>query len=224
MPRTTTFASLILALFLVALPACKSNQQRALHMVEREGEHAYKLGDYTTAAADWREVVDRHPGMWNARVWLAKSYLALGEPKQAREQLEVAYTIKPLNNEVLDLLATAMLESEDFDAMSAELRRLAEDRNTVSDWMRYGTYLQKAGDYDTAEVALLTAARIDGGQRVECQIALATLYSDAGDDKKTVARLKNALYLAPNDPQIIGTLRSYGEIPGPTLAIVPPEQ
>jgi cytochrome c-type biogenesis protein CcmH/NrfG len=150
--------------------------------------------------------------------------MGLGEPKMAREQLEVAYTIKPLDNTVLELLATAMLQSEDFDAMSTELRRLAEDRNGVSEWMRYGTFLQKAGDFDTAETALKTAARLDRGQRVEPQLALASLYRDAGDDKKAVARLKNALYLAPDDPDIMSALRSYGEIPGPTLATVPPER
>jgi len=192
-------------------------------MVERSGEHAYKIGDYATAAQEWREVVDRRPGMWDARVWLARSYLALGEPKKAREQLEVAYTIKPLNVEVLELLATAMLESEDFDAMASQLRQVAEDTQTVSNWMRYGTFLQAAGDYDTAETALLTAARIDQGKRVQPQLALASLYRAAGDDKKAITRLRYALYLEPDNAQILDALRTYGQVPGPTLAEPPAE-
>lgn len=222
-PSRFAHAALSLALGVASLTGCASNKPRALHMVERSGEHAYKLGDYSTAVSEWREVVDRRPGRWDARVWLAKSYLALGEPKAAREQLEVAYTIKPLDNDVLELLATAMLESEDFKAMSSELRQRAEDEGTVSAWMRYGTFLQKAGDFDSAETALLTAARIDKGQRLEPQMALANLYRDAGDQRRAVARLKNALWVSPGNERIMEALRSYGEVPGPTVAVVPPE-
>ena len=223
MRQTTVALTICLISLFLALPGCK-NQQRALHMVERSGEHAYKIGDYATAAQEWREVVDRRPGMWDARVWLARSYLALGEPKKAREQLEVAYTIKPLNVEVLELLATAMLQSEDFDSMASQLRQVAEDTQTVSNWMRYGTFLQAAGDYDTAETALLTAARIDRGVNIQPQLALASLYRTAGDDKKAITRLRYALYIEPENKTVLDALRSYGEVPGPTLAEPPAER
>ncbi len=211
-------------LFLAAPLALGACQQRALHMVEASGERAMERGDYVTAANEYAEVVDQRPGRWQARVELAKALLEMDRPAEAREQLEVAYTVEPEHEEVLNLLAEAMLASGDVDAMTTELRQRARVRNTVGDWMRLGIFLQRAGDFDNAEQALLTAARLDEGESVGPQMALASLYREAGDDEAALRRLRMALYLDPSNERVQQSIRSYGEIPGPTYALVPDER
>ena len=213
-------ASLLLVATL-ALAACSG--PRAIHMVESSGEHAYQFGDYEKAAHEYAEVVERRPGNWQARVNLAKALLKLNHPSAARENLEVAFAVKPENEEILNLLAEAMLASGDVGAMTVELRGRAQTSNTVGDWMRLGIFLQRAGDFDGAEQALLTAARLDGGVSVEPQMALASLYREAGDEKAALNRLRMALYLDPTNQKVQDAIRSYGQIPGPTYALVPDE-
>lgn len=210
-------------LLVAALVLAACNGPRAIHMVEASGEHAYKYGNYEKAADEFAEVVDRRPGNWQARVSLAKALLKLHHPAAARENLEVAFAVKPENAEILDLLAEAMLASGDVGDMTVELRQQAQSTNSVGDWMRLGIFLQKAGDFDQAEQALLTAARLDGGKSVEPQVALASLYREAGDDKAALTRLRMALYIDPTNQKVQDAIRSYGEIPGPTYALVPDE-
>jgi tetratricopeptide (TPR) repeat protein len=216
--RVFVWAAMVLA---AGLGACQ--EQRALHVVEDSGERAMWRGDYQTAAAEYGEVVDRRPGRWRARLELGKALLALDRPAEAREHLEVVYTIRPQDDEVLELLVTAMLESGDADAMAAELRQRAQDTGAVADWMRLGIFLQRAGDLDGAERALLTAARLDGGVSARPQMALAGLYREAGDDEDAIERLRMAHYVDPDNERILEAIRSYGEIPGPTFARRPAE-
>jgi Flp pilus assembly protein TadD len=205
----------------VVLAGC---QQRALHMVEASGERAMRLGEYEKAANEYSEVVERRPGRWDARVELSKALMKMEMPAEAREQLEIAYIVEPENEEVLNLLAEAMLESGDVGAMTTELRQRAKTRNTVGDWMRLGIFLQQAGDLDGAEQALVTAARIDGGRSAPPQMALASLYREAGDEEAALRRLRMALYVEPGNAKVQQAIRSYGEIPGPTYVLVPEER
>lgn len=215
-------ATLLLAA-LAATAATACNGPRAIHMVEASGQHAYKHGDYEKAANEFAEVVERRPGNWQARLNLAKALLELGHPAAARENLEVAFAVKPENEQILNLLAEAMLASGDVGAMTVELRQRAQTRNSVGDWMRLGIFLQKAGDFDEAEQALLTAARLDAGRSVEPQMALASLYREAGDEEEALTRLRMALYIDPANERVQEAIRSYGQIPGPTYVLAPVE-
>ncbi|MEO1130817.1 MAG: tetratricopeptide repeat protein [Planctomycetota bacterium] len=217
----TSFRIVLLALTGVLVCACSN--QRALHMVEDSGERAMRRGDYRLAESEYREIVDRRPGRWDARIELGRALLELDQPAEAREELEVAYTINPNDAELLELLAEAMLGSGDVDAMARELRHRAVESNTVPDWLRLGIFLQRAGDLDGAEQALLTAAQLDRGRRVQPQTSLAALYRAAGDDAKALLRLRMALYINPDDARVQELIRSYGEVPGPTYAVEPTE-
>ena len=69
----------------------------------------------------------------------------------------------------------------------------------------------------------MTAARLDGGQTVEPQIALADFYLAAGDEEKAIRRLRMALGIDAENEIAIDKLRSLGEIPGPSFALTPEE-
>lgn len=220
----TRYASLILALSLSALTLGACAQQRAVHRIEISGDRAADRGDYELSADEYREVIDRRPNRWDVRRKLAQSLLDLDRPAEAREQLEVAYTIRPTNPEVLDLLATAMLESGDVESMTRELRFAAEESGRAADWYRLGVFLSRAGDDDSAESALKTAARLDGGEDAVFQTALARFYESVGDDAQALERYRMALYLAPDDENIQNAVRAMGRIPGPTFGLVPKER
>lgn len=206
------------------LTACETPGQRNIIRVEQSGQYYYSIGDYETAAREYAEVVNRSPGLWRTRIELARSYMKAGKYPEAREQLEIVYTSKPNEPGVLDLLAESMVASGDVDSMAGELRRQAEQRQTVADWMRLGVFMHKAGDHDSAEAALLTAARLDQGRNLGPQLALANMYRDVGETAAALDRYRMALYLKPRDPAISQAIRDLGAVPGPTYALVPVER
>jgi len=220
----TRVLSVSLVVVSLSLIGCQTGGQRAVHMVQYSGDHAYKQGDYEKAAAEYREVIERQPDNWRTRIDLAKAYLDGGRADAAREQMEVVYTIKPNEHGVLDLLAETMIESADVEAMAGELRRQAEERQTVGDWLRFGAFMHKANDDDEAEQAFLTAARIDKGMNLGPQMALANLYRDLGDQAAALDRYRMALYIKPSDKKIQEQIRNFGEVPGPSYALVPAER
>jgi tetratricopeptide (TPR) repeat protein len=219
--RRLPMTALLLVTGLMATTGC---QQRAVHMIEASGDRAMARDNYALAADEYRLVIDRRPGRWDARVKLAEALLEMGEPERAREQLEVAYTLRPTDAEILDLLATAMLASGDVEAMARELRFAAEESGRAADWYRLGVFLARAGDDDAAERALLTAARLDGGERVAFQRGLAEFYRAVGNDDRALERYRMALYLDPESEEIQQEIRAMGHVPGPTFALLPRER
>ena len=214
-------ALVVLAALSLTLGGCA---QRATHMIEASGDRALEKENYTLAAAEYAQVVDRLPHKARARLQYGKALLGIGEADRAREQLEKAYTLLPNDDEVITTLAEAMAQSRSIEEAARLLRTIAQDRKRPADYLRLGQFLQRANDADAAEEALLAAARGDRGQSVEMQMALVQLYRSIGSDEKALARLRMAYYLDPIDPRIQELIRGYGEVPGPTFAQVPSEQ
>lgn len=212
------------ALVLTAVLAGGCSSQRALYMVERSGDRATSLGQNEMAAADYRELVERAPSVPSYRLKYGRALLLIDEPRAAREQLEKAYTLMPRNEEVIDLLALAMAESRDTENAVRLLKTIAEDRKQPADWIRFGKFLITINDPDGAEVALLTAARVDAGQSFEPQWQLAQLYLTVGSEQKAIERLRMCLYLDPSNQEVQKLIRGFGEVPGPTAALRPTEQ
>ena len=167
-------------------------------------------------------MVERRPGRWRARLEHGRALLNLREYELAREEFEVVYTRQP-TDEVLELLALAMLESGETDAMARLLRDRVEDDGGVEDWVRLGRFLRAAGDHDAAERALLAGAAVDRGVSAEVQYQLALLYDAIGDEPKAVERLAMAHWIDPEDERVIELIRSYDRVPGPTFARTPRE-
>ena len=212
----------VLALALT-LTACQSGE-RAAHRIELSGDRAMRQADYALAADEYQLLVNRRPGQYESRVKLARALLEVDRPAYAREQLEIAYTQRPTNAQILDLLAEAMLRSGDVEAMTRELRFAAEESGKAPDWYRLGVFLTRAGDDDAAETALRTAARLDGGNDPAFQVGLANFYGSVGDEDRRLERLRMALFLDQEDKTVRDAIREMGHVPGPTFGIVPRER
>lgn len=215
--------TLFIALLIIAAAQTGCAGPRALHMVRESGDRAFSRSDYSTALAEYQEVVERAPADWETRVKLARAQLVLNNADAARENLAVAHRLRPDQDNIVDLLASAMLESGKVEEMHDLLRLRAQQRGRVGDYLRQGFFLSRAGDVDAAERAYLTATRIDHGQHVEPELALADFYRQVGDDKAALTHLRYALWIDPTNSAVTARLRDLGEVPGPSLALQPPD-
>lgn len=211
--------AILLAPLLAAAAGCAA--QRQLPMVRAAGNEAYWDGDYTRAFENYQEYVDRKPEDVQGRVDLGRTLLAMGRASEAREHLIVAYDREPQHPDLADLLARAMVEAGEPDRAEVFLSRRARDIGRWEDYMLLGRYNTLIGKPDEARVALVTAARLAGAERVEPQLALASLYRSVGDRPREIERLRMALWIQPENPAIATRLRELGEVPGPTLALPP---
>jgi len=215
------FALITVLTTLLALGGCG---QRSILMLEESGMKNLERGRYAEAASDFEESIDRSPGRYESRVGMGRALLALDRPRHARDHLEVAHTLFPDRDAAVGLLAEAMHRGGDTGAAMRFLRERAEERQSPVDWVRFGRFAARTGDADTAERALLTAARIDGGVSVEPQFALAEFYAAIGDEPRAIKRLRMASWLDAGDQRVIGMIRDLGGTPGPTFVQVPAER
>jgi tetratricopeptide (TPR) repeat protein len=210
---------------------CKSNAQRGAgagprqpHMMAASGDRALATGDFATAEAEYAQVVAEQP--WNARARLqyGKALLGVDKPRQAREELEKAYTTLPKDDEVIYTLGEAMGRSGEYESGVRLLQTIAEERRRPTDWLRLGRYAQRAKDYDTAEKSYLAAALGDGGLHAEYQMALYGFYMEIGDETKAVERLAMAYWLEPHNDEFAAKIRDHGHQANAAFARRPMEQ
>jgi len=187
----------------------------------RRGDHAMSINDHEAAAAEYEQVVARFPGDWSAQYKLARCYLELDRPAEARRALEIAYTQKPDRPEVADAFAEALYEIGATERLFALLNERAEGTQSVHAWLRLAHYAMLTEDPDSARVAIETAIEIDDGQRVKPYLAAAEYAESIGDRAMTIRRLRQAYGIDPDNDRISEWLRSLGEVPGPTIALPP---
>lgn len=221
---TRRATALILVSTFALLGSCQSKGPRQPHMMAASGDRALAVGDYALAESEYAQVVQAQP--WNARARLqyGKALLGVGKDREAREELEKAYTLLPKDDEVIYTLAEAQGRSGDYDGGVRLLQTIAEERRRPTDWLRLGRYAQRGKDYDTAEKAYLAAARGDGGLRAEYQMALYHYYTETGRDSAALERLAMAYWLEPQNPEIRRLIVSHGHTADASFARRPIEQ
>lgn len=198
-------------------------QNRGVLKAEADGIHRLSVDEYAQAEQDFAYALDKSPSRVPSRIGMGEALLRQGKASQARPHLEMAYSIEPNNERVLELLAEAMLADGKPDEMTRLLKGRAEERQTVAEWVRYGKWAARANDADGAENAYITAARIDKGQSAEPQVGLGDLYAKIGDKDRALRRYRMALYLRPQDVTIRSKIGALGANPSETFAIVPTE-
>jgi len=204
-----------------ALIGCSS--QRSLYVVRQAADRSYARGDFGAAFVDYKEYADRDPSNALVRWNLGRSLLKLGRADEAAENLHVAVDLDPFREEYRQTLAEALVRAGRADELYALLRPRARESGRWQDYLELGTFAQRLGDADEARQALLMAAKLDHGQHVEPQLALAEFYDSAGDREQAMERYRMVLYLDPDNAAADQALRQMGKIPGPSLALEPEE-
>ncbi|MDX2147515.1 MAG: tetratricopeptide repeat protein [Planctomycetota bacterium] len=204
-----------------ALVGCGT--QRPLHIVESSAKRHFDNRDYAAALADYQEYVDRKPGEVRVRYQLAQTYLELDQPAKAAEELTTVYNVDPLNDAYVDARAEALYRAGQRDRLVVFLQRQTAERGRVLDYLRLGKYQQLIGNADEARTALNIGAKIDRGQTIGPQMALADFYKAVGDRENELTRLRMAMYIEPMNQVVWERIRALGEVPGPSLALMPEE-
>lgn len=212
-----------LAAATLIIGGCASTDQRPIWKIRQDADVAFEAKQYDTAKADYQTYVDRKPNDPTGQYALGQTYLALKDPKPAREHMQIAYDVVPNNDAYIEGYAQALYEAKEPEALLTFLNRVAAERGTVEDYMRLGRYAGKIGHADEALQALTTAARLDGGKSLEPQLALADFYRSVNDKANEVKRLRYCLYLAPGDEALLKRVRDAGQIPGPSFMLRPEE-
>ena len=212
---------------LVLLVACTllagCNTVRTLPRVQEEGDRHYRDHEWEAARTDYKEYVDRKPGEAEIQMRLARCLVELGQPDAAVPHAAVAFDARPNHAESLETYCLALADSKRTDELFRLLNSNCESRGKVSDYDRLARFLLRVGDPDSAERNFKMAAKVDGGRTIEPQLALADFYKSLGDKANEKKRLRMALYLDRTNQAIYDRLRGLGEIPGPSLALVPDE-
>jgi predicted Zn-dependent protease len=210
---------LSIALLVSVVGGCTN--QRPLQIVKQNAEFAAEHGKYEVAKVDFEEYVRRKPDDVEVRYQYARTLIDAGEPKPAIQELNTCLDVYPLNDQYLDALAEAMYKADERDALTSLLARNASERGRVSDFTRQGVYAAKIGNADEAQQALKTAAKLDNGQTVGPQRALADFYGSLGNRANQVRHLRMAYFIEPANPDTLKEIRRVGEIPGPTFGLPP---
>lgn len=214
--------ALALGLFALLLTGCTS--QRTLPRVKEVGDRAYRDGRWEEARVEYQEYVDRKPGEAEIQMKLARSLVELHRADEAVNAAAVAYDAQPNNGDAIETFALALAEAKRTDQLFRLLNGNCEKRGEVSDYDRLARFELKMGDPDSALRAFKMAAKIDGGKHIEPQLALANFYKSIGDKLNEIRRLRMALSFDPGNLQIFGRLKELGEIPGPSLQLIPEER
>lgn len=214
-------AVVITAVCGVMLAGCGG--QRPLWKVRQDADVAFGAKQYDSALADYQKYVDIKPNDPEAQHALGRTYLALGRPKEAREHLQIAYDVVPNNDTYIESYAQSLYEAKEPESLMTFLNRVANERGSVEDYMRLGRYAGRIGHADEAVQALITAARLDRGQNLEPQLALADFYRSVNDHQNEVKRLRYCMYLAPGDEGVLKRVRDAGQIAGPSFMLRPEE-
>jgi tetratricopeptide (TPR) repeat protein len=213
-------ASLVLIALVASLGGCKT---RSLVAVRESGDWYYKNGQYEQAEVEYKEYIQRAPGKAEVHQMLGNTYVKTGQTGMGREQLLLAHTLRMEDDQIFADMCEALYADKKYDDLNRELRQRTIDRGRMQDWALLATYSEKLGDRDEAQRAWLTAAQVDQGHSIDPQIGLARLYLQVGDMQRARKRAAMAYWISPGNPNVIALVKQVGEIPGPTLAMVPEE-
>ena len=182
-----------------------------------QGDYAMWQGRWADAATNYEKAAEQHPGEWEAQFKLGQCYLEMGDPLQACHALSIAESIQPENIEIADLLATALMESDNRDGLYTFLQTRATKVQTTRAWTKFAEYSMAMDDPDTAVQAINTAIVLNTNQSAYPYIVAATFAERLGDDTLAVKHWKDAWSIDPTNERISSALRSHGEVPGPTM-------
>ena len=143
------------------------------------------------------------------------------EADEAAEAFTVAVARKPGDRDLLILLAQASFDAGEVDEAFELVRTWALDNTDAGAWLVLADFARRSNDPDTARDAIMRSIEIDPEGGPEAYLASADLERSLGENATALRRLRQAYGLAPEDPAIADLLRSYGEVPGPTLVLPP---
>ncbi|MAI67535.1 MAG: hypothetical protein CMJ26_06635 [Phycisphaerae bacterium] len=211
--KTIIFGSLLLAAALLSQGCGQPSNESMLD----KGNYAMWQGRWSDAAEEFRAAASLHPGDWEAQYNLGQCYMEMGQPQLAAQSLAVAESLKPYNTDIADLYAESLMQSDKGDKLYSFLFNRAQSQQTVRSWTKFAEYAMELDDPDSATNAINTAIALSDGTNIRPYVVAATFAQRLGDDTLAVTYWKQAWMIEPTNVDITNAIRSYGEVPGPTM-------
>lgn len=188
---------------------------------------AMDKGDYTTAEQKLNGVVENDPSDWEGHYLLGLACLGQNRPVEAQSHLELALAVRDRSEtetpKILDALARALEQQEQYDQLYAFLDAQIARYEGWEDYARKARFLAKANDIDGAALAYRQAAYFSRNETEDIYIELAEFYEGLGDYDKAIQALKWAYYINDERADLPNRFRKLGVVPGPTLKEQPPQ-
>lgn len=160
------------------------------------GDVDQKMQNRASAAAKYKEALERQPGLVAALVGLARVAAEEGKEDEAQKYLLEALKIEPANPLANGELGVILLHREDWDSAIAHLKiAWDEDRSNASFGLELARALRHAGRYPDA-LRLLKTIQPATDDSTPLHLELAQVYSkmhrlsDAQTEREIVARLE----------------------------------
>lgn len=193
-----------------------------------QGDEAYKVGDYSAAAASYEQAAEIKPASKLTQHNLGQTRLQLGQPVAAelafRNGLAVSYDDIYWRVRFQDALAESLFQQTgQQDQLFSFLQDQVDTYGSDRDYQRQGDYLVRMGDVDNARVAYEGAAKASAENDATCLVALGDFYRSVGDDEEARLAYRYAYWVDAAHEGLGAKLRQTGFYPGPTAAIEPPD-
>jgi len=218
--RSRVALAVALCIAAAGLSACGPST----YSLRERGIRAYQFDRYELARDSFERVVAVKPSDPEANYYLGLLALKDDKPSEARNHLEITYTLYEARTELppempdlLDALAEAMYLEGERQQLIAFTDQAINRFGNLEDYLRKAEYLARLGDHDSALTAHRAAIEIADPGDPQAHHALADFYESLGDRDRALDVLKDAYAVAPENPTTAERLRSYGVVPGPTL-------
>lgn len=176
-------------------------------------------GRWSEAEQLYGNLVAQSPEDWRLQYGYGLSAMHTGGMSDARQALEIAHTLKPSNRQIALDLAETMYQQKDYNSLFRFLSDRAEARKDSSDWLLLGEYALMTNDPDSAREYVAQAMVVDDASSVDPYLRAAIMSEQMGDLDAAKRYLRTGWEVDPTNETIQERLRSYGIIPGPTLAM-----
>ena len=157
--------------------------------------------DYDGALKELKLAVAEYPDFVNAFNQMGVLYLLRNDLKNAEEVLKKALKINPEAYDPLVNYSVALFRLERFKEAESSLRQtLRVKAESAVAYYYLGRTLNKLGQNEAAETALLTCIKLSPNEFKEAHRVLAAIYVDRGVLPRAIEELETYLKLVPNAP------------------------
>ncbi|MDZ4754908.1 MAG: tetratricopeptide repeat protein [Phycisphaerae bacterium] len=214
------FVSAAVSTVLVACAFVQSGcGPRPIAASRAEGDFHYEWERYDQAAPAYLEIIDRYPGDWEAEYRYGMCLVNLGRPAEARTHIETAAAANPANREVAFALADVYAELNERGRMTQLLKGRANERAEVESWLKLAELGRQLNDLDLEDLAVTGALQIRGESQWLAYVRASELAEAADKNDLAVRRIRQAYFLNPHSPVVVGRMRALGVEPGPEAAL-----
>jgi Flp pilus assembly protein TadD len=193
---------------------------------KREGKREFNDGNYTEAAASFRNAIHQNPRDPESQYWLGMSYEAGKDMHQAIGAYKTALQLMPhpntpyyseeLRHDAFDRLAQVVASVDNCNEEIDLLQKEATGEQ-ASEWHRLaGRVFRLRGDADSAIDEYRSALNFDRGN-FAAQKELGIYLEQLRQNQAAALALRDAYRLNANDAEVNAALRRIGMVPGPSL-------